>query len=458
MQKILCLLLTMILAFLCCACQAGGNLSADSERLTYYYTPEYQDDLVEIMQRYNRWCTSHSTEDMKINLIEFESFDTMSQRLNIEVMSGGGPDLFSNDMDLPFEKLLENGAFYDLNTLIESDTAADRLDLDDYNRTIMDAGVYDGKRYYMPAFYYVPTLIGEKDVFEQFGMPTQQGYHLTYDNMDAVFEGYLENPGEYIFMGGGTNADTVMLRLVDSQVDFENKSITFDEDFKNKLELLTKLRSRFNTSSLTTEDDAYDSRPHLFSSSHTYSNPIWMEFMMNPPAEFADFGFSSEFDDPVLYSCFEDDKDTYSACIAHAVFVNARTKHSDKVLAFLKYLLGEHIQNLYAGTDEEYWSGGGYDFLPVLNSAYESCVRTAHNVMDIYGSTVEVKEKLHPTTQALIEHIEHINTVYLYADLYASNYNRNVALPILQDYWNGKADVNKCVDNLSSATKIYILE
>ncbi|MBQ3265471.1 MAG: carbohydrate ABC transporter substrate-binding protein [Ruminococcus sp.] len=468
MKRFLCLFLILLTVAFCCGC--GGDESEDSEQLTYYYTAEYQDDMVNTIQRYNRWCSSHSTEDMKIKLIEFDNYETMSQRLNIEVMSGGGPDLFSNYMDLPFEKLMQGGTFRDLNELIENDTAEDKIDLSAYNQTIMDAGMYDGKRYFAPVFYRIHTLVGEREDLEQFGMPTEQGYHLTFDNMDEVFAEYLENPGDLRFMNddvrvGGVNAETVIFQLVNAQSDFENNSVSFEEGFQDKLELLSQLREHSVFSGDGTEAESAEEKPVLFHPVVSFSNPIWMERMMNLlSGEFDDsfpegFVYEPEVREPVMYTCFEDDESTYTASIVDAVFVNAKTKKDDKVLAFLKYVLGEHLQNLYAGTDEEYWSGGdGMDCLPVLNTAFDHCVRDAHKIIDYYGIELRTKDELSPITQALIEHIENVNSVVLYFDLYHSNYDKNVAIPILQEYWDGKIDAQKCEDNLASATKIYILE
>ena len=282
MKRFLCMFLVVVISILCCACSETKNTSADSEQLTYYYTEQYMDQMVEIIKRYNRWCSSHSTEDMKIKLIEFEDYETMSERLNIEVMSGGGPDLFSNYMNLPFEKLIQNGAFRDLNELIENDTAEDKIDLDNYNQAIMDAGVYDGKRYYLPAFYRVDTIVGYEQVFEKYHMPTQQGYHLSFENMEDVFSDYLQNPGEYFFMcdelwSGGANANSVILKLIYSRVDFEKKTTAFDEDFKDKLSFLMKLKEHSSASLLedTGDPDFYEVKPFLFSYFDTHSNPVY---------------------------------------------------------------------------------------------------------------------------------------------------------------------------------------
>ena len=466
MKKMISIILSLTLIFLCCACSTGGTISSreadKSDQLTYYCSEQYWDDMVDIIKRYNRWCNTHSTEDMKIRLVEFEDDNTMSERLNIEVMSGGGPDLFSNYMDLPLEKLMQNDAFLDLNELIQNDTADDRISLDDYNRTIMDAGVRDGKRYCIPVFYQVDILVGEKQVFEKYHMPAEQGFHLTFDNMDEVFSDYLADPDGTYFMSdelwnGGANADTIILKLINSRVDYENKSVSFDDDFKDKLALLMQLKEH-SASSLfeeTNDPESFAVKPFLFSYFETYSNPIRMEWMQSHVDDETTKNNTSE---PVLYSCFEKDGDAYSAGIVNAVFVNANTKKDDKVLAFLKYLLGEHLQNLYAGTNEEYWYGGGADCLPVLNAAYENMVRDAYNINDDEGSPVDRKEELSPATQALLTHIENINTVSLYADLYYSYYDRNVVFPIMQELYDGKVDIDQCIDNLSSATKIYIEE
>ncbi len=473
MKRAICLLLSLLLSALCAGCGAVGSGSKeDTSQLTYYYTEEYPDLMVETIERYNRWCNSHSTKEMKIELIEFEDFRTMSERLNIEVMSGGGPDLFSNYMDLPFEKLIENGAFYDLNALIENDSSKDKLNLSLYNQTIMDAGVFDGKRYFIPTFYTVDTLTGEKNVFEKFNMPTEQGFHLTFENMKEVFSDYLKDPDGYRFISediwnSGVSADTVALKLISLGIDFETQTVSFDDSFKEKLEILKMLRAQSKLSEENTDIfELYSEEPFLFNQFYAFSNPIWMERIQSIPEEisledlYLPDGVDSDdkISEPVLYSCFEKDEDTYSAAVSDAVFVNAKTAKTQQALEFIKYLLGEHLQNLYAGTDEEYWSGGGSDALPVLSSALEYCFRDAHIVTDLYGSKVGMKEELNPTTKALTEYIKKINHVELYNDLSRSNYNKNIAIPILTDYWDGLIDVNKCADRLSSATKIYLME
>ena len=63
-KKILSLFLPVCL--LLCSCGGLGDTADTADgQLTYYYTEEYKDDMVEKIERYNRWCINHSTEDMK---------------------------------------------------------------------------------------------------------------------------------------------------------------------------------------------------------------------------------------------------------------------------------------------------------------------------------------------------------------------------------------------------------
>lgn len=458
MKRTICIFLSLLLLILCCSCSSVDE--DGGEQLTYWYAAGYGDDMVEIIKRYNRWCSSHSSDDMKIKLVEFEDYNTMIQRMNIEVMSGGGPDLFSNYMDLPFEKLIQNNAFLDLNDLIENDTATDKIDLSEYNEAVMDAGVYHGKRYAIPAFYSIRSLTGWEALFKQYKMPTEQGFHLTFKNMDEVLSAYLNDPGDVRFMSGltdssGVSADTLILMLIDSRVDFKERSIAFDDEFKEQLELLLKLREHSDSADAELPvafDDGVE-KTYLFDTS-AYSNPMWMERTASNSARESDENTGK----PILYSCFEKDADTYSAGVVEAVYVNANTAKSEKVLPFLKYLLGEHFQNLVTGTYEEYWSGGGADCLPVLNSAFENCVRDAHKITDLYGEKIGVKDELSEMTMALLTHIEKLNSVSMYFDVNGSYYNRNVVTPILQDYRDGKINIDKLIGGLTTATKIYLEE
>ena len=84
--------------------------------------------------------------------------------MSTEIMAGEGPDIISLNQNLPFEKLIENEAFLDINSLINNDETKDKIELDEYNSFIMNVGVYDGKRYIVPLSYGMDVLVSTQEM------------------------------------------------------------------------------------------------------------------------------------------------------------------------------------------------------------------------------------------------------------------------------------------------------
>lgn len=87
------------------------------QQLTFYYCAEKYDPLFDIIEKYNKYCTSKKDESYKIKTIEFESEDDMYLKMSTELMVGKGPDIISLSQRLPFEKLIDNGTFANINDL-----------------------------------------------------------------------------------------------------------------------------------------------------------------------------------------------------------------------------------------------------------------------------------------------------------------------------------------------------
>ena len=132
-----------------------STASSNSSKLTYC---AYNEDVIcDIIKRYNKYCTKHYDESYQIEIVEFDSEDTMLTKISTEIMAGKGPDIISLNQKLPFEKLIDNGSFADIDELAE--LYKSDIDFDDYNSTIMDCGIYNGKRYIIPIAYCPNILI-----------------------------------------------------------------------------------------------------------------------------------------------------------------------------------------------------------------------------------------------------------------------------------------------------------
>ena len=142
---ILAILCSMLLSFTSC-----DEYKIKSNEKLKYYTSNAEDDFSSLIKQYNKICLEKYDESYQIEIIEFENNDDMCTKMSTEIMAGEGPDIISLNQNLPFEKLIENEAFLDINSLINNDETKDKIELDEYNSFIMNVGVYDGKRYIVP--------------------------------------------------------------------------------------------------------------------------------------------------------------------------------------------------------------------------------------------------------------------------------------------------------------------
>ena len=129
---ILAILCAMLLSLTSC-----DEYKIKSNEKLKYYTINNEDSVcVELIQKYNNYCLKNLDESYQIEIVEFDSEDTMLTKISTEIMAGKGPDIISLNQKLPFEKLIDNGSFADIDELAE--LYKSDIDFDDYNSTIMD--------------------------------------------------------------------------------------------------------------------------------------------------------------------------------------------------------------------------------------------------------------------------------------------------------------------------------
>jgi ABC-type sugar transport system, periplasmic component len=85
-------------------------------------------------------------------------YNQYMDKISTELMAGAGPDvvMFQQYMNLSFRKIMDSGALIDLNDFINTDTG---FEADNYKKVILDSGIYKGKRYLIPLYFYIQTYI-----------------------------------------------------------------------------------------------------------------------------------------------------------------------------------------------------------------------------------------------------------------------------------------------------------
>lgn len=464
MKKLVCKILTLslILSSLPFAASCSDS-EEEGEKLKYYYAEGYYCQLDEdLIKRYNNFCQNNYDESYKIEMVAFESEDDMYTKMSAELMSGGGPDIFSLDQCLPFEKLMRSDSLADINELIENDASNDKLDLSEYNQAIMQAGQYNNRQYIIPVFFDLNVLTSTEKNLQEYDLPIENGMTLTYCDIPSVFEKYFEDSEKIPFMYADgislrNSPQEMLYRLVRSYVDFEKNEVYFDtEDFSKSLDSMMNI---FDCYSDDWELMYSEDNRSLFDA---YSGSSFTQMaQVNHTAE-------SKGNKKVFYNGFNRNSNDISATVELGVAINANSKHKDKALAFIKYLLSEDFQEYYCGDkNPSVYAGSNVISHPVRDEAFKNSIESAAS-FDYYYEYEEdgvIKDEEYEINgidneymQGYINSAENVNSCSLYYPAGVDYYSRKVIDDILNDYLSGTISKKKFVQQLTNATKIYMTE
>ena len=157
-KRLLSLILVISLILLFSACTDTENTEKSS---AIYYCLGETDDITDLIEKYNKSCSLYGDKNDRIEIRHFDSEEEFISTISTEIMADEGPDFFSLDQTLPFEKFVENDTLADIDEMIEKYDSG--INFDEYNKTVMDSGVFNGKRLIVPFFYSINFLYSTKD-------------------------------------------------------------------------------------------------------------------------------------------------------------------------------------------------------------------------------------------------------------------------------------------------------
>ena len=102
MKNKIAIILTLQFIITVFAFSGCGESTASSNSSKLTYCAYYEDAICDIIKRYNKYCTKHYDESYQIEIVEFDSEDTMLTKISTEIMAGKGPDIISLNQKLPF--------------------------------------------------------------------------------------------------------------------------------------------------------------------------------------------------------------------------------------------------------------------------------------------------------------------------------------------------------------------
>jgi ABC-type glycerol-3-phosphate transport system substrate-binding protein len=317
-------------------CNSENDNNNNSDLLTIYVVNE--SPIIRLIDAYN-----DSNKSDKINVVEIQDGDTLNSKLSAELMAGKGPDIVLYDSSYNgisnMEKMMALDVFADYNELIKNDSSDSSIDLKNYNEVVMDSGIYNGKRYFMPISYMPNFLITTTKLSDEYSIDTSKS--ITYEKSPKVLSKYLNKAKKSENMSGFYNVNEELYALIDSNIDFFNKTNTLQSDkFLNNLNALSELilPADKNNSLGTDPLELVLKGNTMFASLYqiTGSEPNGMGYIY--------YYFKSNSQTPLIMNNLSDSEDTSSAFIDKGFLINNNSDKKESAFKFVKYMLSEDVQ------------------------------------------------------------------------------------------------------------------
>ena len=431
-----------------------STASSNSSKLTYC---AYNEDVIcDIIERYNKYCKKHYDESYQIEIVEYDSLEEMYTIMATEIMSGDGPDIISLDQPLPFEKLIENHAFADVDELIN--TYGSNIDFNDYNTKVMESGIVNRKRYFVPFFYCPNIFISTQEKLKEYDLNFSD---FSYKELSRQLS---QEKVSCSLFGNESDNYSLLYSFIDSYVNFDNKTTNFDTNsFLENIDYIKKLINNDNTN----ENVYYD----LYNSENNgciLSTPRLLFGGTIGGIKTAYYNIFLQNKTPAILPNFSYEN-KITAYVECGIAINQNSDKKDKALRFIEYCLSEDVQEYWCGSrSDKGFSGTNEISLPVNNKAFDYAVEVETAEEWDYNEDGEFDEEEKEFSEnvdsifwkdylGIIDDISGC-TLYNYNNLKTTYYNSSVIVDIVDKYLKGDISKEKFIRQLTAATEIYLTE
>ena len=445
--------LLMILIF--SASCTDTNNSSDGEKLKYY-TPYQSTDITEIIERYNKYCKNNLDESYQIEIVEYDSLEEMYTIMATEIMSGDGPDIISLDQPLPFEKLIENHAFADVDELIN--TYGSNIDFNDYNTKVMESGIVNRKRYFVPFFYCPNIFISTQEKLKEYDLNFSD---FSYKELSKQLS---QEKVSCSLFGNESDNYSLLYSFIDSYVNFDNKTTNFDTNsFWENIDYIKKLINNDNTN-----ENVYYNLYNSENNGCILSTPKLLFGGTIGGVKTAYYNIFLQNKTPAILPNFSYEN-KITAYVECGIAINQNSDKKDKALRFIEYCLSEDVQEYWCGSrNDKGFSGTNEISLPVNNKAFDYAVEVETGEEWDYNEDGEFDEEEKEFSEnvdsifwkdylGIIDDISGC-TLYNYKNLKTTYYNSSVIGDIVDKYLSGDISKEKFIRQLTAATEIYLTE
>lgn len=223
MKRLLCILLAIsVLTLTSCSKSDKNKENENSKHILKLYSMEYDKQLQSAVTLFNS-----SSKDVTIEVTTFKNLEEYMNKINTETLSGEGPDIFAGlSFFKSLRKAISSGVFCDLNELIEKDKD---FKLSEYNTSILDCGVIDGKRYILPMDYFCDGFYTTKELLAKNNMSIDDN-GWTWKEFAQIAKDFAQRnkgKGKYL-VGYNFGFNSILRSCGISFIDYDNKKCSYN--------------------------------------------------------------------------------------------------------------------------------------------------------------------------------------------------------------------------------------
>ncbi len=441
--------LFLLLSVFCLAACSGstsetmlsGSSTAEAEEQDFEFPPEtdklviYSDKVLGVQQKLAVERFQELYPDVDVEYCNF-SQDEYFEKLRVEIPAGKGPDVvYELSTYLPdVYKTMASGVFIDLNPYFANDPD---FCFEDYNQTVMDACMLQGKRYIVPIVYVAPILLTSQEILDENGISAEM--LGTYDGfMDACQQYHQNHPDQDLLAIG---ANDQFLQQLYEQTGF--KLINPDtNEIAVKQDQLKKL--------LDVCKSYYPGHDYLFieegSAEALFHRNILFSNMQASLGQHLLGACSVKLlgDTPVLFNCPNEDGGV-SAEIYNYLAIPEGSPNKLNAYRYIKIFLSETIQ--YAGMENGNVNVQIMDGFPIQNLSFD---KTMEKELESFDFAQKIADDFPIYTDRLRELVSEIDSVFIMrTEMY------NSSKKYMFDYIQGRDDFEGAYRKLMNFLTIY---
>lgn len=412
-------------------CNTTDEQDNSKDLLTIYVVNEHP--IIRLIEEYNA-----STASAKINVVDFQDNDTLNSKLSAELMAGKGPDIVLYDSNYNgvsnIEKMMALDVFADYNELIKADVSDSAVDFNNYYETILDSGVYNGKRYFMPISYIPDILITTAEACDKYKINLNAS--ITYENAENMLSEGLSKGNESKDISVFYYINEELYALIDSNIDFFSRTDTLKSDeFLNNIDVLSELILPADQNDISNILDPLDS----ILQGNTIFASLYQVAGSEPDAlGYIYYYLKSNEQTPLIMNNLSDSKNTFSAYIDKGFLINNNSNKKEEAFEFVKYMLSENVQcNSEVG-------------LPVNITAQKKLI----DEIDLESYGMEKDGEYNEFINNYSDVLEGINRCGFRNDYF----NYSIIDDIVSQYVSGNITKEQFIKEIQSKTQIYLDE